>query len=241
MSRRGFWLRHVVWPAALLTLAVVLVNVARVDFRVADFFYDPARGAFLARGVPWVDAVLHRGGRHFAAVVGGSAILLWFASWGWARGRRLRPGAAYVALCFALGPGLVALGKHTTNMDCPWDLAEYGGDRPYVALLEPQPAGLPSGQCFPSGHSSGAFAFFAFYFLLRRYRPRHAPAALAGTLLLGLAFAATQWARGAHFPSHDLASAAIGWYTSLALAALCLRRRTPARAALPVLRESYVQ
>lgn len=230
MSRRGFWLRHAVWPAALLVLAAALVSLGQVDFKVGDFFFDAVLGAFPGRTLDWLEG-LHRGGRLLAASVGGSALLLGIAGFALGRWPGLRRGALYVGLCFLLAPGLVALGKQTTNVDCPWDLARYGGDRPYVALLDPRPADLQLGKCFPSGHSSGAFAFFAFYFLLRRYRPALAPAALFGTLVLGLLYALTQWARGAHFPSHDIASAAICWYTSLALAVLCLRRRPTALAA----------
>lgn len=240
MSRRGFWLRHAGWPALLLALAAVLIQGVGLDFRVAGLFYDPARGGFPAREVAWVEWLLHRGGRELVVAVGGGALLLWAASWVAAGAHRFRRGAAYVALCFALGPGLVALGKQVSGVDCPWDLERFGGERPYVALFEHRPESQPAGQCFPSGHSSGAFAFFAFYFLLRRYRPRRAPAALAAALALGLAYAATQWARGAHFPSHDLASAAICWYTSLALAALCLRRTRPELSTRPTLHESYV-
>lgn len=227
MSRRGFWLRHAVWPAAVLVLAAALVSLGKIDFKVGDFFFDASLGAFPGRTLDWLSA-LHRGGRLLAASVGGGALLLGMAGFALGRWHRLRRGALYIGLCFLLGPGLVALGKQATNVDCPWDLARYGSDRPYVALLDPRPADLPAGQCFPSGHSSGAFAFFAFYFLLRRYRPALAPAALAGTLALGLLYALTQWARGAHFPSHDLASAAVCWYTSLGLAVLCLRQRPTA-------------
>lgn len=224
MSRRGFWLRHTVWPAALFMLAAALVSLGQVDFKVGDFFFDASLDAFPGRTLDWLEA-LHRGGRLLAASVGGGALLLGGVGLALGRWHKLRRGALYVGLCFLLGPGLVALGKQATNVDCPWDLTRYGGERPYVALLEQRPADIPAGKCFPSGHSSGAFAFFAFYFLLRRHRPALAPAALAGTLALGLLYALTQWARGAHFPSHDIASAAVCWYTSLGLAALCLRRR----------------
>jgi membrane-associated PAP2 superfamily phosphatase len=49
-----------------------------------------------------------------------------------------------------------------------------------------------------------------------RYR-RAASWALASALLLGVAFSIGQEARGAHFVTHDLTSAAIVWFVQLAL------------------------
>lgn len=232
MSRRGFWLRHAVWPLALLGLAALLVYGNGLDARVAGHFYDAAAGGFPGHHAAWLEA-LHRAERVLPQTAGGGALLLWLASFAVPPARSLRRGALYVALCFALGPGLVMLGKRVSNVDCPWDLARYGGDRPEVGLFDDRPDALPPAQCFPSGHASGAYAFFAFYFLLRRHRRRAAPAVLAGAVALGLAFGLTQWARGAHFVSHDLWSAAICWNVCLLLAAACLRRPVPRAAPAP--------
>jgi membrane-associated PAP2 superfamily phosphatase len=49
------------------------------------------------------------------------------------------------------------------------------------------------------------------YFALRDARPRLARAALGVALLVGTAFSIGQEARGAHFLSHDLTSAALSW------------------------------
>lgn len=240
MTRRGFWLRHALWPTALLTLALLAVSRAGLDLWLADRFFDAAAGGFAGRHAAALQA-LHGAERWLPVSAGGGALLLWLAGFALPAARRFRRGALYVALCFAVGPGLVVLGKHVSNVDCPRDLQRYGGDRPYVGLLEDRPDALPRAECFPSGHASGAYAFFAFYFLLRRYRSRAAPAALAGAIALGLAFGLTQWARGAHFLSHDLWAAGLCWHVSLALAAACLRRAAPRpQPAPPLLRASPV-
>ena len=70
----------------------------------------------------------------------------------------------------------------------------------------------PRAQCFPAGHSSGGYAWVALYFVLAG---RRRWAGLAIGLGLGLAFGATQWARGMHFPSHDVVSAAVAWAVAL--------------------------
>jgi len=109
----------------------------------------------------------------------------------------------------------IAIGKQLTNMDCPWAVTRFGGDRPYVSLFSDRPGNLPRGGCFPGAHSSGAFALFAFYFVWRRKNPRRARVALACAAALGTVYAATQWVRGAHFVSHDIWAAMLAWLVCL--------------------------
>jgi hypothetical protein len=54
--------------------------------------------------------------------------------------------------------------------------------------------------------------------------------ALLAALALGLTFGFGQWARGAHFVSHDLWSAAICWFVSLGLYLFPFRGRLSYRA-----------
>lgn len=223
MTARRFWLQHALVPAALFGAALALVGSLGLDLRLADALYDPAAGGFPLRYAFWTETVLHKGGVKLPAAVALTALIALLAGFRISRWRRYRRAAAYVLLCFALGPGLVALGKRFSATDCPWSLQRYGGSKPYLEWGDPRPESLAPGHCYPGGHSSGAFAFFAFYFLLRGTRPRAARAALVGTLALGLVFAGTQWLRGAHFISHDLASAWLGWNVGLLLYALLYR------------------
>ena len=77
-------------------------------------------------------------------------------------------------------------------------------DRPYVSLFADRPDSLPRAMCFPGAHAASGFAFMFGYFLLRDVARRRARWALAGAILLGIAFSIGQQARGAHFISHDL-------------------------------------
>jgi membrane-associated PAP2 superfamily phosphatase len=134
---------------------------------------------------------------------------------------RLRPwrrAIGYFAACMAVVPLVVGGLKEATNVDCPWDLAGFGGDRPYVHLLGDRPDGLPRAACFPGAHSSSAFALFALYFAgLGLGRRRLAWGGFALAFALGALFSFGQQARGAHFLSHDLWSAFIAWTICLAL------------------------
>ena len=124
-----------------------------------------------------------------------------------------------------IATALVGLLKQLTNVDCPWDLARYGGTRPFVHLFADRPDALPHAACFPGAHSSSGFALVAFYFLLRERRPAAARAALAGAVLVWGSLAFAQQARGAHFLSHDLWSAFLVWFICLALYAFAWKGR----------------
>jgi membrane-associated PAP2 superfamily phosphatase len=154
-----------------------------------------------------------------------AALAAWALSFAWTRARAWRRSAGFVFLALALSTGIVGLLKVSTNVDCPWDLAEFGGDRPYVTLFGDRPDDLPRAECFPGAHSSSGFALVCFYFLWRDQSRRKARWALAGAIAVGVLFSFAQEARGAHFLSHDLASAVLVWTIQLGLYTLMIRRR----------------
>jgi membrane-associated PAP2 superfamily phosphatase len=71
------------------------------------------------------------------------------------------------------------------------------------------------------------------YFLLRDRSRRQAALALLGAILVGVIFSLGQQARGAHFLSHDLASAVIVWFVQLVLYARMLRTEKVAASERP--------
>jgi membrane-associated PAP2 superfamily phosphatase len=216
----SFWPRHVIGPLLLFLLAFAAIAAFDLDRRLASLWYDGARaGGWLGAGAGdwWAHELLHDAGRWVVRGIAALAAVTWLVSFAWPRARPWRRPAGFVAVSMVLAVGLVGALKATTNVDCPWDLAGFGGDRPYVELFSARAAYLPRAQCFPGAHASSGFALFCFYFLWRDRAPAKARAALCAALALGTAFAIGQEARGAHFVSHDLASAAIVWFVQLAL------------------------
>lgn len=201
------WLSHALLPAIVWLGLVVAIAVFGVDTLLSDRLYDGASGRWPVDTGSWAYLALYRGGR--ALVIGTVlvSLVLIFGS--------LRRPASYLLACILLTTGLAGLGKQVTNMDCPRALERYGGDRPEIGLFEDRPEGLPRALCFPGGHSSGGFSLLALYFLLGERRRPWRWAGLAAGLALGFSFAGVQWARGQHFVSHDLVSAAIGWAVAL--------------------------
>ena len=185
---------------------------------MADAIYHAEGNHWQLRNAWFASTVLHRGGRglSIAAVlcVATAAVVAW-------RSRRLawhawRWPLTMLVASIALSTALVSQLKHSTGMDCPWDLSRYGGHQPYYGLFESR-QGLPASGCFPAGNASAGYAWVALYFFARATRPQWRTAALALGLVAGLMLGVAQQLRGAHFLSHDLWTLAVCWTVPLLL------------------------
>jgi membrane-associated PAP2 superfamily phosphatase len=223
----NFWRAHLVMPLALFLPAFLLFEWFGLDRALAHaLFYSPAYGWLgSGSGDGWARGIIHDGGRWLARSAGGTALVMWLASFAFPAARHWRRGAGFVFIAMLASIALVGGLKTITNVDCPWNLAEFGGDRPYISLFAARPHDLPHAQCFPGAHSSSGFALVCFYFLWRDRSRRVARWMLAGACLVGVVFSLGQQARGAHFFTHDFASAAIVWFVQLALYARLLKPR----------------
>lgn len=206
--------RRLVWRPAIAFLACFAVlEIGQLDRAVAHAFFYDARSGWLGAGAGqwWARDVIHQAGRWLPRGVATLAGLGWLASFRIAALAAWRRELSYVFCGMALVIGLVGLMKELTNVDCPWDLVEFGGKNPYVLLFAHRPGGLGHAACFPAAHSSSGFALLAVFFALRDRRPRLARVAFFCAIAVGIVFALGQEARGAHFLSHDVTSAAIAW------------------------------
>ncbi len=223
----GFLRHHLGWPllAVLATSAVLMVGGG--DQWLADQLYRMEGHHWLLQNAWATSQLIHKGGKWLSAAATLLAIVLCFHAWRHERAAAWRWPLLYLVLAVALGTGVVSLLKSLTNMDCPWDLARYGGLREYVGLFAPRPHGMPRGVCFPAGHSSAGFAWVSLYFFALLVRPAWRWRGLAVGLVAGGVFGAAQQLRGAHFLSHDLWTLATCWTVSLLL--FLLVRRITAR------------
>jgi membrane-associated PAP2 superfamily phosphatase len=209
----------VVLPLLLIALVLAWLIASDGDVRIADrYFYDVLNQRWLGANTLWANEILHRGGRNLMRLIGVTAILAWLISSRILSLSRYRRALGYFALCMALIPLLVGSLKQVTNVDCPWDLERYGGNRPLLHYFESRPLELPRAACFPGAHSSSAFALFALVFLLRRRSVGLALGAGVLVTVLGSLFSIAQQARGAHFLSHDLWSMFVAWFVCAVLA-----------------------
>jgi membrane-associated PAP2 superfamily phosphatase len=227
-----FWRRHAWWP--LLTFAVVfgILEVFSLDRVLArEWYFNVHTAQWLGAGSGewWARGLLHTGGRWVVRGITAAALALWTLSFVIAPLREWRRSAGYILLSMLLAMLIVGGLKAVTNVDCPWNLAGFGGHNAYFALFADRPDALPRAQCFPGAHASSGFALFSFYFLFRDRSRRLARWMLVAAITVGIAFSIGQEARGAHFLSHDLTSAAIVWFVQLGLYAWFIRRTRASR------------
>ncbi len=131
---------------------------------------------------------------------------------------------------------LVAEIKLHSRTSCPWDLQEFGGMATYVSHWALGMTDGGGGGCFPAGHASAGFAFFAGFFAFREVSPTTARRWLAGALVAGLLLGVAQQVRGAHYMSHTLWTGWLCWCSAAAIDAVVSQwiAQRPSRAPEPV-------
>jgi len=200
-------------------LAVIaLLQWQGLDLRLTDRLFASQGMAWRLRHDPLFANVLHAGVQQasklgYLATAALAACACFLRRWRPWR-RRLLYTLLAMTLCFAL----VTAGKALLPVPCPWDLARYGGYLPPGGWLQWQSGVAASKGCLPSGHATGGYALFAWYFAARDARCPHAAAVLTLALLAGVALGLVQQLRGAHFLSHDIAAAVVCWSVCASLA-----------------------
>jgi membrane-associated PAP2 superfamily phosphatase len=229
-QRKNNALAHLrlLFPATIVLVLGIVSMASQFDLRLADAVYAWEGGHWAWRDITLTNLVLHRIGRDLVAAAWLAAVLAWVATWSRPQWRRLRRPLGVLAASVLLSTLLVAWIKSWSNMDCPWDLARYGGSRAYLDLFAARPLDMPHASCFPAGHASGGYAWLALYFFMLSVRPAWRWHGLAIGATLGLVFGVSQQLRGAHFLSHDLWTAALCWSVAVAVHALARQPLQPA-------------
>lgn len=97
--------------------------------------------------------------------------------------------------------------KKFTNIYCPDQTELYGGNYPYVKILDHYPKDFKQkkrGQCFPAGHAVTGFALFILFFVFEKLSHRFL--SLIAAFLCGSALGFYQMAKGVHFLSDTVIS-----------------------------------
>ncbi len=187
-------------------------NLMGLDFIWAEVLYGWQGGEWRLQHHWLTEQIFHQGMRSLNQLL----MLILIAYYLWQRVYRKRQYGSVQALgllllSLLLNFALIALMKRLVPTECPWDLQQFGGSLPYIGLFMARPDGMPNTQCFPAGHASIGFAWIALYFFCLQVKPSLAKLALIGALVVGFTLGFVQQLRGAHFFSHDLATAMVCW------------------------------
>lgn len=203
----------------LLVVSALLIlwigNYTDIDLDLADVMFDRASGTF-----PWRHTWLAERFNHVllkGALIVAALGVIAVATWdlirpfnAWRAGQRI--GMRVLALSAISIPLIISSLKQFSSSHCPWDLQRYGGDSPFIRLLEWVPSDVSAGHCLPAGHASSALWLVALAVFWLPDRPFKAASVACALLMFGFAVGWIQQLRGAHFLTHTLWSM---WITVL--------------------------
>lgn len=203
-----------------MVAAFLLFEFTPLDLWVQDRLYDFERGAWLVDGRDPVGRAFFYTGPKVLII--GLAVFLVGTIFvprrlrtklpRWLQSRRR---VVLTILPLGLVPALIGGIKATTNVFCPSEIRRYGGDVPYVQVLDFYPADdkpIRRGRCFPGGHASGGFALFAVAGLALHRRGQVLGIALG--LGVGSLMGGYQMVKGAHYLSHTVITALVAWFVA---------------------------
>lgn len=190
-----------VLPSYGFVISVISLSVLSfifLDLPLQNSFYDPMDQTWWINGrEPLIRTIFY----HLPKLVYGLAIAFFVL-----KSLFLKGGAKELscALMLIFSPVLVSVLKIATGLECPKDLIHFGGNQIERSFFDAMLQG--SGRCFPGGHVSAGFGFFA---LLSIVTEKKRFICFLGIAILGHAMGFYQIARGYHFISHNLATMSI--------------------------------
>ena len=187
----------------LAIISLFIIHTFKIDFAIASQIYLPTNSWFYQDS--WItNNLMHRFGKYFVILLYLFLLIKFLIRDKNNEDALLRYGNIVLLLSLLVGTLIVSVLKHTLEVDCPWDLQQFGGSKPFFEVFHYGTDYLPSSHCFPSGHASTVFTWFSLYFFCSIYYPKHRIKVLSIILALGFVFGFGQQLRGAHFISHDI-------------------------------------
>jgi membrane-associated PAP2 superfamily phosphatase len=207
----GGWLRYLMLPLWVLTVLFILSYGTGLDETLAAIWFE-LQGKQWSLKTYWLtETVLHQTVRQLNLCVLLLMIVYWLVKFFLHPQTAILRALGVLLLSIICSVATIALLKRLIPMECPWDLQAFGGTQTWFGLFSDRPSSMRSNQCFPAGHASIGYSWLAIYFFFKLLRPRLALTGLLCSIGVGLILGFTQQLRGAHFLSHDIATAAICW------------------------------
>lgn len=256
-TRNRFYLINVGIPLLIALGTFLAFDITELDRYISNLFYNPQTHTFVAEHNHWFEKLTHKWPRYLPNVTGGLAAVGALLSLIWPLLGKLpkvqalldtvRIGAVlrfttryrrdfwFVAISFALATAMVHYLKAHTNVYCPVELAQYGGDAiryEWFTNFDLMHR-VGHGRCWPGGHASAGFSMLALYFVARSFRWHYSKLLLKVILVLGSVYGTTKVLQGWHFMSHTFWAGVLVWLVNLALALAFYGRERLAQPVLP--------
>lgn len=207
----------VAWLILLISACIILAlgQFTDIDLMIEDYYYDSALKVF-----PWRDSWFASDFMHGYLkniIINGGYILYLivlidlFKPW-----QKVNPffrlRLRFIALASILIPLVVRTIKQLSVLHCPSNIDRYGGEAPFLRLLDYVPTDIKVGQCFPAAHATVGLWLAALCVFWLPHHPKRAVRIFFAGLSVGLIMGWVQQMRGQHFLFHTLWSA---WLASL--------------------------
>lgn len=195
------------WPI-LWFFALAISQLTDIDMDLARKFFDETARTFPLRNDFIWSHVLHDSIKHLSVFLW-VALLVAAMRARWIYSMASYEPMVYVLITSALAVLINGFLKNKSAHSCPWSLKDFGGAADYFRLLATLPAKPGSGNCLPSGHASVAFMWWSAVYACARWYPKWRWHSAILVTCFGIFCGYVQMARGAHFLTHILISAAI--------------------------------
>ena len=194
---------------------ICIFEFTDLDLIIQDHFYIWAKHQWLVDKHALIPRMIFYTGIKVVIIAFG---VLCFT--GWVLSFKIKKFFGYRHFCMVMSlslgvvPLTVSVLKDVSNVYTPSQIKRYGGDRPYIKVLEKKnqdkrTSTRSKGRGWPAGHASGGFSLMALYYAFSKRRCRKLG------LFIGLAVGWTmgfyQMLKGAHFLSHTLVTMSIAW------------------------------
>ena len=199
----------------LLLGIICLFEFTDLDLVFQDHFYILEKHQWLVNKHALIPRLIfYTGIKVFIIALGALCFMGWVLSFRIKKVSGYRHFCMLMSLSLGIVPLSVSVLKDVSNVYTPSQIMRYGGDKPYLKVLEKNNQDNKSdkkskGKGWPAGHASGGFSLMALYYAIskRKYRTM----GLFIGLAVGWAMGFYQILKGAHFLSHTLVTMSIAW------------------------------
>lgn len=206
--------KTVLFCLLFLGLILLIEKTTNIDLYIQDLFFDFNKKEWIINQKLHLllSPLFYQGMKALLIISLILAFLGYLSSFCWPKWSSYRFFFLMTFLGLAFVPLLISSAKQITNVYCPVQIERYGGQYPFVRIIESYPSDFSQnkkGKCFPAGHATTGFAFLALYFAFTSKRLKYLGLGIG--LFLGTISGVYQMLRGQHFLSHTLFTFVLSW------------------------------
>lgn len=215
--------RQIIITTILLIVVILLFEFTNFDIDFQKFFYNfENKTWFVLKDEVIADLIFYSGFKKL--FIGFSILVVLITIFSFFKKiiffQEYKKGLLILSLSLILVPSLSGL-KSITNVPCPTNIIEFGGNSIDVKILESYPKDYiqeSKHRCWPAGHATMGFSLMALYFLFKIQRNRNI--ALGVGITIGILTGGYKILIGDHFLSHTLVTMLAAWLVILLIVKL---------------------